>query len=286
MSNTNSASESIHVEVNGKDLMAENIKNDRYIYVNNISTERMNELLAVKNTHREAQKSLQRDAEELAELFDKDGNPCSLAKKKAEIDKREDGIYGIPIIGSIVKLIMQAYYENKVKKAKQTLVEKDPIYSQIFTTAEKERIKQEAVAANKAANELAKNNIETIKSGTNNEQKQQFAQDLKDATKQIDYEKFVNNRNKEANKKQEQVQAKVNTNALTQARSSQIQNIDPNVQVDSGARAQMQDVEPAYKMPAGLQIGSVSNTAGSNRSSGAQSRGTGQGQGQSAGVQF
>ena len=92
MSETNSASGSIRVEVNGKDLMANKIKNDRKFHIReDLSTQQLQELVndatLKSDLTSQANKTVSKIADEELGLVDKNGNPCTLAQKKAEINK-------------------------------------------------------------------------------------------------------------------------------------------------------------------------------------------------------
>ena len=124
MSETNSASGSIRVEVNGKDLMANKIKNDRKFHIReDLSTQQLQELVndatLKSDLTSQANKTVSKIADEELGLVDKNGNPCTLAQKKAEINKQKDFPYNIPIIGWLIKRLRSQCWSLIMRKREQ-----------------------------------------------------------------------------------------------------------------------------------------------------------------------
>lgn len=158
MSNTNSASGSIRVEVNSKDLMANRVKNDRAFYVRqDLSTQQLRDLVhdatEKSNLISTANEAVSRIADKELELVDKDGKPCTLAQKKAEINKRRDFPYNIPIIGWLIKKIEIATLESEHAEKRAEIKGSDP-WNTIFTSQDVEEEKKMAEAKKKEAEKV------------------------------------------------------------------------------------------------------------------------------------
>ena len=158
MSETNSASGGIYIEVNGKDLMANKIKNDRKFHIReDLSTQQLKALvddaISKSDLASEANKKVSQIADEELGLVDKDGNPCTLAQKKAEIDKRKDFPYNILIIGWLIKKFQIATLESEHAEKRAEIKGRDP-WNKIFTSQEIEKEKKMAEANKKKVTNL------------------------------------------------------------------------------------------------------------------------------------
>ena len=160
MSNTNSASGGIYIEVNSKDLMANKIKNDRKFYIReDLSTQQLQEFIngatLKSDLASQANKKVSSIADEELGLVDKDGNPCTLAQKKAEINKQKGFPYNIPIIGWLIKKIEIAMLESDHAEKRAEIKGRDP-WNKIFTSQDIEKEKEVAKANKKKVEELGK----------------------------------------------------------------------------------------------------------------------------------
>ena len=272
MSNTNSASGSIRVEVNSKDLMANRMKNDRAFYVRqDLSTQQLKALvddaISKSDLISTANETVSRIADKDLELVDKDGKPCTLAQKKAEINKRKDFPYNIPIIGWLIKKIEIATLESKHAEKRAEIKGRDP-WNTIFTSQDIEEEKKMAEAKKKEAEKVV-----NLIGGA-----YKFIKDHKmldeDVIKEL--EKFCQEHDIQGNDSVgRETLEKIAEAEKKELQQNQTQTV---TQAPRAKAEQLQNVQAPLQERGGMQIGGLGN-AGTNRSSGAMSVGTVQSQG-------
>ena len=272
MSNTNSASGSIRVEVNSKDLMANRMKNDRAFYVRqDLSTQQLKALvddaISKSDLISTANETVSRIADKDLELVDKDGKPCTLAQKKAEINKRKDFPYNIPIIGWLIKKIEIATLESKHAEKRAEIKGRDP-WNTIFTSQDIEEEKKMAEAKKKEAEKVV-----NLIGGA-----YKFIKDHKmldeDVIKEL--EKFCQEHDIQGNDSVgRETLEKIAEAEKKELQQNQTQTV---TQAPRAKAEQLQNVQAPLQERGGMQIGGLGN-AGTNRSSGAMSVGKGQSQG-------
>lgn len=279
MSETNSVSGSIRVEVNGKDLMANRINNDRKFYVReDLSTQQLRDLVhdatEKSNLISTANETVSRIADKELGLVDEDGNPCTLAQKKAEIDKRKDFPYNILIIGWLIKKFQIAALETEHAEKRAEIKGRDP-WNKIFTSQEIEKEKKMA-----EANKKKVTNLGTLIGGAYKYMKEHKMVN-EDVIKEFD--KFcqeygiVIQENNSVGKETLIKIAEAEKRELQQNQTASAQQTQTQ---------QVQTVQAPVKEGTGMQITGASTVQnGAIINSGAQSRGTVQSQGQGAGVQ-
>ena len=271
MSNTNSASGSIRVEVNSKGSIANKIKNDRAFYVRqDLSTQQLRDLVhdatEKSNLISTANETVSRIADKELELVDKDGKPCTLAQKKAEINKRKDFPYNIPVIGWLIKKIEIATLESEHAEKRAEIKGRAP-WNEIFTSQDIEEEKKMAEAKKKEAEKVV-----NLIGGA-----YKFIKDHKvldeDVIKEL--EKFCQKHGIQGNDSvNEETFKKIAEAEKKDLQQNQTQTVAPAQQTQ---KQPVQNVEAPLQEKAGMQITGASNVkVGAIINSGATGVGVGQ----------
>ncbi|MBR1429322.1 MAG: hypothetical protein IJ590_03645 [Rickettsiales bacterium] len=272
MSETNSASGSIRVEVNGKDLMANKIKNDRKFHIReDLSTQQLQELVndatLKSDLTSQANKTVSKIADEELGLVDKNGNPCTLAQKKAEINKQKDFPYNIPIIGWLIKKIEIAMLESDHAEKRAEIKGRDP-WNKIFTSQDIEKEKEMAATKKKDADKVGHLLGGVYKFMKENKLLNEEQKNYMDKFCQENGIKENNSINKEALKKIAEAEKK-------DLQQNQTQTVAPAPQAQT--QQQVQTVQAPLQERGGMQITGTSTVkADTVISSGATGVGTGQ----------
>ena len=276
MSETNSASGSIRVEVNGKDLIANRINNDRKFHIReDLSTQQLqaliNDATLKSDLASQANKKVSSIADEELGLVDKNGNPCTLAQKKAEINKQKDFPYNIPIIGWLIKKIEIAMLESDHAEKRAEIKGRDP-WNKIFTSQEIEKEKKMA-----EANKKKVTNLGTLIGGACKYMKEHKLLN-EDVIKEFD--KFFQKHGiviQENNSVNKETLIKIAEAEKKELQQNQTQTV---AQAPQAKAEQVQTVQAPVKEGTGMQITGASTVQnGAIINSGAQSRGTVQSQG-------
>ena len=259
--------------------MANKIKNDRKFHIReDLSTQQLQELVddatLKSDLASQANKTVSKTADEELGLVDKDGNPCTLAQKKAEINKRKEFPYNIPIIGWLIKKIEIAMLESDHAEKRAEIKGRDP-WNKIFTSQDIEKEKQMAeVNKNKTAK------LNTLIGGAYKFMKENNLLN-EEVIKKMD--KFCQeNGIKENNSVNKEALKRIAAAEKKDIQQNQTQTVAPEQQTQT---QQVTIVQAPVQERGGMQFTGLGD-AGTSISSGAIGVGKGQSQGKSSEIQI